>query len=466
MSTSPYFDRQPTITSKEIRSVYGEFLKDNELNLRPAYQRMLCWSSEQKMNLIDTIMSNCPMPNFLIYSYDGVMETIDGQHRLTTIKNYIDQNAPTEDNPEKPFPWLIEKDDSYEHVFFKETPQMKTYIDEHNNKKSKKGSINKLYRFMTKDEVSKFNKYNIVIQKIDTELTFEQRKEIFLRWQSGTGITQCERFKNEPYPYTEFIIEHNIQPNTGKLLAEYLKSGDKNWLFDLYRICLLFMSQTNEPTYSIISSLQARTKISSKEPFNKNTFIEAIKKLESFLNKFYFLKSYTPRMKLSTLMIISYNYFKYNNHDNKDIINEEFMKEFVESIFNTPEYKSNTLNNGPETTKCIEVLKEFEIQFISKLAQYKKPSTTYTKKKISDSLKTSVWNKYIGILKGESDCMCCNINKISPRDFHAGHVIAEVNNGATNVENLRPICSKCNLSMCSTNMKDFQKSNYPLAKQI
>jgi hypothetical protein len=196
------------------------------------------------------------------------------------------------------------------------------------------------------------------------------------------------------------------------------------------------------------------------------TKIEAIKKLESFLNKFHFLKSYTQKMKLSTLMIISYNYFKYNNDDNKDVINESFMKEFVESIFNTSEYKSNTLNNGPEMTKCIEVLKEFEIQFISKLAQYKKPSTQYFKKKISDSLKTTVWNKYIGILKGESDCMCCNINKISQRDFHAGHVIAEVNNGATNVENIRPICLKCNLSMGSTNMKDFQKSNYPLAKQI
>jgi len=42
-------------------------------------------------------------------------------------------------------------------------------------------------------------------------------------------------------------------------------------------------------------------------------------------------------------------------------------------------------------------------------------------------------------------------------DFHCGHVIAEAKGGETVIENLRPICKKCNLSMGTDNLNDFRK---------
>lgn len=82
--------------------------------------------------------------------------------------------------------------------------------------------------------------------------------------------------------------------------------------------------------------------------------------------------------------------------------------------------------------------------------------TRIPKKQIHEALKTSVWNKYIGSAKGTALCYCCKQTQITQREFDTGHVIAEVNGGQTHIENLRPICRKCNLSMGIANMEDFR----------
>jgi hypothetical protein len=86
----------------------------------------------------------------------------------------------------------------------------------------------------------------------------------------------------------------------------------------------------------------------------------------------------------------------------------------------------------------------------------KKPSKP-RKKTIPKRLKEEVWTKYIGPSVGQSKCLCCKINDITQMSFHCGHVVAEANGGETNLFNLRPICSKCNLSMGTQHMDEFMK---------
>ena len=40
--------------------------------------------------------------------------------------------------------------------------------------------------------------------------------------------------------------------------------------------------------------------------------------------------------------------------------------------------------------------------------------------------------------------------------FHCGHVISEAMGGPTTVDNLRPVCATCNLSMRTQNMEKFK----------
>lgn len=77
------------------------------------------------------------------------------------------------------------------------------------------------------------------------------------------------------------------------------------------------------------------------------------------------------------------------------------------------------------------------------------------KQKIPAIIKKLVWNTYIGEDIGKCKCLCCKKVDITQLNFICGHIISEYNGGKINVENMRPICSSCNLSMGTKNMHDF-----------
>ena len=69
------------------------------------------------------------------------------------------------------------------------------------------------------------------------------------------------------------------------------------------------------------------------------------------------------------------------------------------------------------------------------------------KKSLPTAVKDCIWNYYIGQHINIHKCFCCKKNMIKIDDFHAGHVVAEAQGGGDNIDNLRPICCRCNLSM-------------------
>jgi hypothetical protein len=82
------------------------------------------------------------------------------------------------------------------------------------------------------------------------------------------------------------------------------------------------------------------------------------------------------------------------------------------------------------------------------------------KKAIPKSVKIAVWNKNIGETIGKHKCMCCNVADITQMNFHCGHIIAEAKGGKVHVDNLLPICSKCNRSMGTQNLNEFKKKYF------
>jgi hypothetical protein len=73
----------------------------------------------------------------------------------------------------------------------------------------------------------------------------------------------------------------------------------------------------------------------------------------------------------------------------------------------------------------------------------------YKKGKIPKALREALWLKHCG-KSFEVKCRttwCQNV--ITAYDFQAGHNVPESRGGATTLENLVPICSRCNLSMGS-----------------
>lgn len=109
---------------------------------------------------------------------------------------------------------------------------------------------------------------------------------------------------------------------------------------------------------------------------------------------------------------------------------------------------------------CYDWVKE--ILRIEKGVIVKKTKSAEKKKTpIPKKIKVDSWNVHVGNGRSEVYCICCRSNKIDTFNFHAGHVMSEANGGRVTVDNIRPICSACNLSMGSRNMDEFMKTHYP-----
>jgi 5-methylcytosine-specific restriction endonuclease McrA len=80
----------------------------------------------------------------------------------------------------------------------------------------------------------------------------------------------------------------------------------------------------------------------------------------------------------------------------------------------------------------------------------RKITATEKRKAIPKALREEVWRRYIGTTY-ESKCTIgwCT-NKITPFDYEVGHNIPHSKGGSTIIENLKPICSRCNKSMSDT----------------
>ena len=70
------------------------------------------------------------------------------------------------------------------------------------------------------------------------------------------------------------------------------------------------------------------------------------------------------------------------------------------------------------------------------------------KKKIPMALREQVWIIYFGDRNFKHKChvQWCE-NQVTPFTFEVGHNVPESKGGLTDLDNLRPICSKCNKSM-------------------
>lgn len=89
---------KPSVTNPTIADIY-EKIDGGRLQLSPDFQRKFVWTQEHQEQFLDTILHGYPFPE--IYVCQGETDTkklrtsqkvIDGQQRLTTIKNYIEHD--------------------------------------------------------------------------------------------------------------------------------------------------------------------------------------------------------------------------------------------------------------------------------------------------------------------------------------------------------------------------------------
>lgn len=184
--------------SYEIKYIYETYLKDETVNLTPPYQREFSWDSKKQDLFIDSIMNNFIIPPIILIKLNDKKgyryECMDGQHRLSVLKNFIEGRA-------------INPDDCHYIRFNKVEDDKKISIYY-----EKKKRLDKLKdkRYMTDKEKNIFNEKKIIVIKITNydpkliDLFGTIKNEMFLRLQKGEKASGTDVMRNCKHP---LIIE-------------------------------------------------------------------------------------------------------------------------------------------------------------------------------------------------------------------------------------------------------------------
>jgi Protein of unknown function DUF262 len=204
-----------TPSVKKISEIYRR-VKDKSLILQPEFQRKFVWTSEHKTEFIDTILNGLPFPEIYIAQKGVDMEVIltsevivDGQQRLSTIIEYID-------------------DDEGSKTFGKKVPKYKSLEDE-----DKRDFLN----------------YNVVFRDIG-DIDSDTIREIFRR----INLTK--------FSLEQIEIQHAIYDgefiNTGKDILNRIEEdefplfseSELSRMGDLHFMMLLMSTYINEGYFS------------------------------------------------------------------------------------------------------------------------------------------------------------------------------------------------------------------------
>ena len=84
------------------------------------------------------------------------------------------------------------------------------------------------------------------------------------------------------------------------------------------------------------------------------------------------------------------------------------------------------------------------------------------KESIPQNKRTQCWKRYYGEeTEGECPISYCNtVIRTGKGGTQIGHIISEKNGGKIELNNLRPICKKCNCEMGTLNWEDFDLESF------
>lgn len=189
-----------------IITIYNTYFNRNNINLKPNYQRELTWSFDKMCIFIDSIMKGYVIPSFILstihnknnnnYNY----ECIDGQHRLTVLKKYMNSESIKIGQYEK-------------YIFFEkyENDKKIKIFYQLNNSIEKKY---KNYRVMTDEEKMFFEDTQLQFVIIESDITDIQKCDIFNRLQNGEKVNGITKVKNINHKITDYLRNNNIISNT------------------------------------------------------------------------------------------------------------------------------------------------------------------------------------------------------------------------------------------------------------
>jgi len=456
---------EPNTCRKEICDLLRESYFD-KITLRPVYQRNIRWSPLAMNDFISTIMDNGLVPGIIMYQLQQdekngknegkSFEMVDGQHRIYTLKAFVESRYQYLPHISKPFivfwPYKnILEDGSVEYlnVFYQETTDVIEWCREN--------KINPL--FLSNEEKEHLDHFGINVTLIRERLSLEQRREIFMSLQKGIPVRNSDFLKNKTdNKLIAFMSENNYEQMMTTFVEHCYKKASNFWIHWVCRCFFLFKrfkglfekSEFNiqsESEIFLIEDKQYKKLIDINSPELNPKDINIIYDFDDVFRAFIeFLCHFES--KLNPTQIFAMFYVLCDTSKDVDIISSH-----IPYISREGYHKEN--RTMWESKEKKEPRRIYFNQCLEQFRMINKQAAPFDDRQISKALKKLVWEKCIN-----NKCEICE-DEISKTDFEAGHIVARAMGGQINIDNLIPICFTCNRSMGIRNAYEFKRDEFP-----
>jgi hypothetical protein len=423
--------------------------------LRPRYQRSISWSNEDMNGFIGTIMKNgfvFPILMYELHPEDKAIEdkckydyeVPDGQHRLFTLNAFKSSALQTLPHISKPFIVHLcyeTTDESgerkIERVYYKETPEVR---DWHRSTYKKQGAPG----FFNEAEKKRFNNFMLLISKIQTKLSFDDRREIFLDLQKGKPVRGSDLLKNQlSCKLMADFDENNYQDKMSVNLQYCLRKMTKYWSHWGTRYFLMFIEDKKVEDKKTPADIFLKTDPEIKKAIDNrvSSLKPSAEVFQEFDYRFCVFNQNLQRFGVKfnpTQLFALFSHFLRDDID-IDVIASHmpaFAKEGQEKPYKSLwESKGNHVERKDYFNVCLTQLGKMTTvapDAPKVLPRVKSPM----KKRIKVFEKATI----------KESCYTCG-TKITLESFEEGHDIANILGGTQELSNLYPLCKPCNREM-------------------
>ena len=458
-------NRPTTSRSVPLDELNSDYL--HRINTAPKFQRGRFRHSEEfVVGLLHSIMTYCVVMPVLLYKlqssekntmYDYNWEAIDGAHRLTVIKQFMEGSYIICEKGRKIMPYIFHED-SKTFIFYKKTEEIEEWANMRENK-------HKQICYMTPEERERFHRYELQLSIITTPLTIEQRRREFIKIQINLPVKNNDLFKNFTHILIiRIIVENNIDDMfydiCKRLVDKDITQYTTQWII---RFWLISKGYKSPSECMAIKDSQIKTML---EMSNCTALHCSKEKYELFVRQFQrfyeFIIAIPDFIKLSPVAIYAiFNQLCNSDSDKDDILMTHMMNFSLgeskeERKMWEPKYNGNELSIYFDALS--DKLNNFKV--IAPREFVKEP-----RKPIPKKLRDEVWKKYYSN-EDVGACFCCNkeiYQKSSEitKTWNCGHIISDHDGGGMTIENMRPVCFDCNQKMKTQNMMIFKNIYYP-----
>jgi len=297
----------------DLETIYGR-IKKKIYNLQPDFQRGEVWSLNKKKYLIDSILRGWHVPPIhIVANKSSELEVLDGQQRLTAIRDFIEEKFAIDGYLEPEEDSILELDG----LLYSELP---TIVK--NN----------------------FNGYTIRIFTV-SEYNIDEPAELFYRLNQPTNLTSAEK-RNAFYgPIRDQIKEIKKLMDDCGFDKDFLGFSNSRMAYEDVISKVFYAVETGSMSEAISSSLIAKR---FREPIPLDSIL--YNKVRDSIVFFSSLKNeITGSVKFNKATFFSWLMFLVQNTEKGNLKSKDFKLEFIKyiQIFENSRYqvKQGTFTN-------------------------------------------------------------------------------------------------------------------------